>query len=107
MNLGKMMKQAKALQQQMAKAQEEIAELRVEGTAGGGVISAVMDGQKNLLELTISPEAIDPEDPEMLQDLILSAVSEATRKVDEEVQEKMGGLTGGLGGMPGLGGLLG
>jgi DNA-binding YbaB/EbfC family protein len=107
MNLGKMMKQAKALQQQMAKAQEEIAELRVEGTAGGGVITAVMDGQKNLLDLKISPDAIDPEDPEMLQDLILSAVSEATRKVDEEVQEKMGGLTGGLGGMPGLGGLFG
>ena len=107
MNLGKMMKQAKALQQQMAKAQEEIAELRVEGTAGGGVITATMDGQKNLLDLRISPDAIDPEDPEMLQDLILSAISEAARKVDEEVQERMGGLTGGLGGMPGLGGLLG
>jgi DNA-binding YbaB/EbfC family protein len=107
MNLGKMMKQAKALQQQMAKAQEEIAELRVEGTAGGGVITAVMDGQKNLLDLRISPDAIDPEDPEMLQDLILSAVSEAARKVDEQVQERMGGLTGGLGGMPGLGGLFG
>lgn len=107
MNLGKMMKQAKALQQQMAKAQEEIADLRVEGTAGGGVITAVMDGQKNLLDLRISADAIDPEDPEMLQDLILSAVSEAARKVDEEVQEKMGGLTGGLGGMPGLGGLFG
>ena len=107
MNLGKMMKQAKALQQQMAKAQEEIAELRVEGTAGGGVITAVMDGQKNLLDLKISPDAIDPEDPEMLQDLILSAVSDAARKVDEEVQERMGGLTGGLGGMPGLGGLFG
>jgi len=107
MNMGKMMKQAKALQQQMAKAQEEIAELRIEGTAGGGVITAVMDGQKNLLDLRIAPDAIDPEDPEMLQDLILSAISEATRKVDEEVQERMGGLTGGLGGMPGLGGLFG
>ena len=67
----------------------------------------VLDGQKNLLDLRIAPDAIDPEDPEMLQDLILSAISEATRKVDEEVQERMGGLTGGLGGMPGLGGLFG
>jgi DNA-binding YbaB/EbfC family protein len=103
-----MMKQARALQEQMAKAQEEIAELRVEGSAGGGVVVATIDGQKNLLDIKISPDAIDPEDPEMLQDLVVSAVSDASRRVDEIVQEKMGDVTGGMGGLPGgLGGLFG
>ena len=107
MNIGKMMKQAKALQAQMQKAEEEIANLRIEGTAGGGVVTAVLDGRKNLIDLTIAPEAIDPDDPGMLQDLVLSAVSEAGRKVDEEVQARMGHLSGGLGLPGGLGGLLG
>ena len=104
MNMKQLMKQAQALQEQARQAEEELAELRIEGTSGGSVVTAVLDGKKNLIELKIAPEALDPPDAEMLQDLILSAVSQAGRLVDAEVQERMGGLTGGLGGMiPGLG----
>ena len=105
MNINKLMKQAQALQAQAQKAQEELAEVRVEGSAGGGVVTAILDGHRNLVDLRIAPEALDPPDAEMLQDLILSAVAEAGRRVDEEVQERMGSLGGGggLGGMiPGL-----
>ena len=102
MNIAKLMHQARALQEQARKADEELAGLRIEGTAGGGAVTAVLDGKRNLLDLRIAPEALDPPDAEMLQDLILSAVSDAGRRVDEEVQARMGALAGGLGGIPGL-----
>ncbi len=96
-NLQQMMQQAQKMQDQL---QQEIASIRVSASVGGGALAVQMDGQKNLLDVKISPEAAG--DVEMLQDLILSAVREATRKVDEEVQQKVKGRMGGLGLPPGL-----
>ncbi|HET7291534.1 MAG TPA: YbaB/EbfC family nucleoid-associated protein [Vicinamibacteria bacterium] len=89
----KLMKQ---LQQAQQRIQEEIAALRIEASAGGGAVKVTMDGQKNLAALTIDRQAVNPDDVEMLQDLVLAAVNEAARKVDEAIQQKVGGLTGGL-----------
>jgi DNA-binding YbaB/EbfC family protein len=89
----KLMKQ---LQQAQEKIQAEIAALVVEATVGGGVVKVEMDGQKQLRSLKIDPEVVNRDDVEMLQDLVLAAVNEAGRKVDEAIQEKVGGLTGGL-----------
>jgi DNA-binding YbaB/EbfC family protein len=91
----------KQLQQAQERVQEEIASLRIESTSGGGMVSVVMDGQKNVTSLKIDPEVVSKDDVEMLQDLVVAAVNEAARKVDEEVQQKIGGLTGGLK-IPGL-----
>lgn len=89
----KLMKQ---LQQAQERIQAEIAALVIEATAGGGMVKAEMDGQKQLRSLKIDPEVVNKEDVEMLQDLVLAAVNEASRKVDEAIQEKVGGLTGGM-----------
>jgi DNA-binding YbaB/EbfC family protein len=89
----KLMKQ---LQQAQERMQAEIEALVVEATAGGGVVKVEMDGQKQLRSLKIDPEVVSKEDLDMLQDLVLAAVNEAGRKVDEAVKEKVGGLTGGL-----------
>jgi DNA-binding YbaB/EbfC family protein len=89
----KLMKQ---LQQTQQRIQEEIAALRVEAASGGGVVKVTMDGQKNLTALSIDKEAVNPDDVEMLQDLIIAAVNEAARMVDEAIQQKVGGLAGGL-----------
>jgi DNA-binding YbaB/EbfC family protein len=89
----KLMKQ---LQQAQEKIQAEIAALVVEATVGGGVVRVEMDGQKQLRSLRIDPEVVSREDVDMLQDLVLAAVNEAGRKVDEAIQQKVGGLTGGL-----------
>jgi DNA-binding YbaB/EbfC family protein len=94
----KLMKQ---LQQAQERIQSEIATMVVEATSGGGMVKVEMDGQKQLLRLTIDPEVVNKDDVEMLQDLILAAINEASRKVDEAVQEKLGGLTGGMK-IPGL-----
>jgi DNA-binding YbaB/EbfC family protein len=94
----KMMKQ---LQQAQEKIQAEIAALLIDGSAGGGMVKVQMDGQKQLKSLVIDPEVVNKDDVEMLQDLVLAAVNDAARKVDEEVQQKIGGLTGGLK-IPGL-----
>ncbi len=96
-----LMQQMEKLQRDMAKAQEELEQERVEASAGGGVVTAVANGLGDLVELRISPEAVDPEDVEMLQDLVLAAVREAIEKGRHLQEEKMGGLTGGLG-IPGL-----
>lgn len=98
MNLGKMMKEMQKMQSQL---QEKIDALEVEGSAGGGVVTARMDGKKQLIGLSITPEAITPDDPELMEDLVLAAVNEAGRKVDDEVQELTQGLAGGLK-IPGL-----
>jgi DNA-binding YbaB/EbfC family protein len=92
-----MMKQAQAMQEKM---QQEIAQIRVEGTAGGGMVVIKMDGQKNMLGVTIDKEVAG--DVEMLQDMVLAASNEAIKKVDEQVQKKMGGMLGGLGLPPGM-----
>ena len=96
-NMQNMMKQAQQMQQKM---QEQIAQIRVEASAGGGMVSVKMDGQKNVLAVKIDPEVAG--DVEMLQDMVLAAVNEAAKKVDEESQSKMGGMLGGLGLPPGL-----
>jgi DNA-binding YbaB/EbfC family protein len=94
----KMMKQ---LQQAQEKMQAEIAALVVEATAGGGMVTVEVDGQKQLRRLTIDPEVVSKDDVEMLQDLVVAAVNEASRKVDEQIQEKVGSLAGGMK-IPGL-----
>ena len=96
-NMQSMMKQAQQMQQRM---QEEVAKIRVEGSAGGGMVNITMDGQKNVLSVKIDPEVAG--DVEMLQDLVVAACNEAVKKVDSETQAKMSGLMGGLGLPPGL-----
>ena len=96
-NMQGMMKQA---QQMQARLQEEIAQIRVEASAGGGMVTIKMDGQKNVLGVTIDPEVAG--DVEMLQDMVMAACNEAVKKVDEEAQAKMGGMLGGMGLPPGL-----
>ena len=93
-----MMKQAQQMQEKL---QRELAETEVEATAGGGMVTVVMNGQKQLRRVTIDPEVVSPEDVEMLQDLIVAAINDAQRKVDEAVAGKMGGMMGGLN-IPGL-----
>ncbi|HHU69910.1 MAG TPA: YbaB/EbfC family nucleoid-associated protein [Thermoanaerobacterales bacterium] len=101
MNMGKMMKQVQKMQDQMQKLQEELEERTVEATVGGGVVSVTVNGQKELKEIKISPEAVDPDDIEMLQDLIIAAVNEALNKADEMVASEMQKITGGMK-IPGL-----
>ena len=101
-NLNNLMKQAQKMQKEMARMQEELQEKTVEASAGGGAITVVVSGKKELKEITLNPEVVDPDDVEMLQDLILAAVNEALRKADDMVNEEMGKITGGLGGMPGF-----
>ena len=89
MNIKQLMKQAQQMQEQM---QRQMAEIRVEGTAGGGMVKAEMSGNKELLAITIDKEAVDPNDVEMLQDLVKAAVNEASRKVDEAMQSSLGSM---------------
>ncbi len=96
-----MMQQAQKLQAQLAKAQEELANLTVEASSGGGAVTVTMNGQQQIQSVTISPEVVDPEDVEMLQDMVLTAIREAQAKAQEAAAQKMGGLTGGLK-IPGL-----
>jgi len=98
MNPKKMMQQVQQMQEQM---QRRMSETRVEGSAGGGMVKATMDGHKNLLGVMIEKDAVDPNDVEMLQDLVVAAVNEASRKVDEELQSTLGAMTGGMK-IPGL-----
>jgi DNA-binding YbaB/EbfC family protein len=97
-NIQQMMKQAQQMQERL---QKQMAELRLEASAGGGMVTVVVNGAKQLQSITIDPEVVSKDDVEMLQDLILAAVNDAQRKVDEELQQKMGGLMGGLR-IPGL-----
>jgi len=96
MNIQKMMKQAQEMQTRL---QAELEQVEVEAQVGGGMVTVKMSGHKQLRDIRIDPEVLDPDDPEMLQDLIMAAVTEATRKVDEELQSRLGGLAGGLPGM--------
>ena len=100
-NMNNMIKQAQKMQQQMAKMQEELSEKTVEASVGGGTVTVVANGKKDILEINIKPEVVDPEDVEMLQDLILAAVNEAIRKAEEMVSGEMGKITGGMN-IPGL-----
>ncbi len=95
-NMNNMIRQAQKMQQDMLKAQEELESKSYEASAGGGVVSAVVSGKKELTSVTIDPEAVDPDDVEMLQDLIVAAVNEAMRKASEDAASQMSKLTGGL-----------
>ena len=96
MNIQKLMKQAQQMQEKLL---QEQGDLVVEASVGGGMVAVKMNGHKQLLGVTIDSEVLDPDDPSMVSDLVIAAVNEAGRMVDEELQQKLGGLTGGL---PGL-----
>ena len=93
MNIQNMMKQAQQMQERL---QKQMNEMKVEATAGGGMVAVVMNGAKQVLSLKIDPEAVSKEDVEMLQDLILAAINDAHRKVDQHLGDQMSGLMGGL-----------
>ena len=101
--MAQLLKQAQQMQQQLVAAQQELAHAEVTGTAGGGLVSATMSGDGELTALTIAPAAVDPEDLETLQDLVVAAVRDAKRAADELAADRMGPLAGGLGGGGGLG----
>lgn len=99
---GNLMKEAQRLQQQMAELQEQVAQKKVEATAGGGMVTVEANGKQELLSIKIDPEVINKDDAQMLEDLVLAACNEALRKARELVQQELGKLTGGLK-IPGLG----
>ena len=98
MNIQQMMKQAQQMQERL---KQQMAELRVEASSGGGMVKVVINGAKQVLELTIDPEVVSKDDVEMLQDLIVAAVNDAQRKADEQMQNLVGGMMGGMK-IPGL-----
>ena len=99
MNIQQMMKQAQQMQERM---QKQMAELRVEATAGGGMVTVVINGAKQIQSLKIDPEAVSKDDVEILQDLIVAAINDAHRKADETMSQQMSGMLGGLGLPPGM-----
>jgi len=103
-NMGQLMKQAQQIQTKMAKLQEDLGDRTVEASSGGGMVIAVANGRQEVLSIKIEPEVIDPDDAEMLQDLIMAAVNDALTKAKDMVNEEMGKLTKGMNipGMPGL-----
>ncbi|MDN4076287.1 MULTISPECIES: YbaB/EbfC family nucleoid-associated protein [Fictibacillus] len=100
-NMNNMMKQMQKMQKEMAKAQEDLKDKKAEGTAGGGMVTVIANGHKEVLEVNIKEDVVDPEDIEMLQDLVLAATNDALKKVDELVSQDMGKFTKGLN-IPGL-----
>ena len=101
MDMKQMMRQAQKMQKELNKAQEEIATMSFEATAGGGMVTAVASGDMAITSLTIDPDAVDPEDVEMLQDMVVAAVNEALRGVSELSTQRMSAVTGGMN-IPGL-----
>lgn len=100
-NLGNIQKMMKAAKEMQEKLQKEMAEMRIEGSSGGGMVTLTVDGMKNIISLKIDPEVVNKEEVEMLQDLIIAAFNDSASKVDEKMSEKMGGLGAGLK-IPGL-----
>ena len=105
MDMNKMLQQVQQMQEQMTKAQEELAHETVEASAGGGMVTVKATGALQITEIKIAKEAIDPDDPEMLADMVLAAVNEALRSAQGLMESRLGGMMGGLGGLglPGLG----
>lgn len=103
MNMQQMMRQAQKMQKELAKAQDEVANMTAEGTAGGGMVTAVARGDMTIESITIDPEAVDPEDVDMLQDMVCAAVNEAMRNINELSAQRLSAVTGGMG-LPGMGG---
>jgi len=106
MNMQKLMKEAQKAQKKMAEAQEKLAGVSVEGSAGGGLVTATASGDGNITAIKIDPSTVDPEDVELLEDLVAAAVNDAQRKAKEVQESEMGAAMGGLGGMGGMGGLF-
>jgi nucleoid-associated protein EbfC len=104
-NMQQLLKQAQKMQQDMMAAQEQLKDETVEASAGGGMVTVVVSGDLAVRSIKIDPDAIDPDDPEMLADLVLAAVNEGLRSAQEMATAKLGGITGGLGGGLGLPGL--
>jgi DNA-binding YbaB/EbfC family protein len=102
MNPKQLQQMAQQMQRQMQKIQEELGTTIVEGSAGGGAITVKMNGHRELQGIAISPEVIDPDDVEMLQDLLMAAINDASKKAQDLTEAKMGPLTGGMKGIPGL-----
>jgi hypothetical protein len=104
MDMNKMMQQVQQMQAEMAKAQEQLANETVEASVGGGMVTVTASGAGEIISIKIKPEAIDPDDPESLEDLVLAGVNEAIRNAQELMQSRLGGAMGGLGGLglPGL-----
>ena len=100
-NMNQLMKQAQKMQKQMEVTTKELEETTYEATAGGGVVKVVVSGKKEVVSVTLEEEVVDPDDIEMLEDLIVAATNEALRKMEEDSQARMGKITGGLGGMGG------
>ncbi len=100
-NMGNMMKQVQKMQKQMLKVQEELKEKTVEATAGGGAVTVIATGDKRIVDIKIAEEVVDPDDVEMLQDLIVAATNEALKKVDELIEQDLGKFTKGMN-LPGL-----
>ena len=100
-NMNNLMKQAQRMQRQMEEAQKELEEKEVEAAAGGGAVKVKVSGKKEIVAVTIDPEVVDPDDVEMLEDLIMAATNEALRQIEEFSQASMSKITGGLGGMGG------
>ena len=100
-NMNQLMKQAQKMQKQMEETTKALEESTYEATAGGGVVKVVVSGKKEVVSVHLEEEVVDPDDVEMLEDLIVAATNEALRKMEEDSQEKMGKVTGGLGGMGG------
>ena len=101
MNMQQMMKQARKMQEQLAAAQENLKSQTVDASAGGGMVKVTVNGEMELVNLTIDPDALDPQDVDMLQDMIMAAVNEAVRGVNELANKQMGAITGGLN-IPGM-----
>lgn len=101
MNMNQMMKQAQKMQEQMVKMQEEMESKTYEAAAGGGAVKVILDGKREVQEVILSPDVVDPDDIEMLQDLIVAAVNEGLRKVEADSTAQLGSITGGLN-IPGL-----
>lgn len=104
-NMNNLMKQAQRMQKQMEEKTQELEGKEWEATAGGGAVTVKVSGKKEISSVKLSKEVVDPDDIEMLEDLIVAAVNEALRKMEEESQEVMGQVTGGLGGLSGMGGM--
>lgn len=98
-NMANIMKQAQKMQRQMQEAQKEIEEMLITTTSGGGAVEVTINGSKQITDIKLSKDAVDPDDVEMLQDLIMAAVNEAIRELEEKSQSKMAGFTGGFGGL--------
>ena len=105
-NMNNLMKQAQRMQRQMEESQKELESKEFTAKAGGGAVEATVSGKKELMGIKIDPDAVDPEDVEMLQDMIVAAVNEAMKQADEASNSAMSKLTGGMGGLGGLGGLM-